>query len=820
MKVRRFAATPRRRTYAWLLAGVAICTLGRAYGQEAPSTPLNLFGSPGMVDMPSARMAPDGQLTISTSFTHNTQHYNLGFQALPWLETTFRYSGLQHFDPLFPVYYDRSFAAKIRLWQESDWLPAVAVGINDAVGTGIYAGEFVAASKQVGPLDFTLGMGWGRMGTADTIYNPLRQLSSKFARERGYDTPGAANLTTLFHGPNAGIFGGVNWQTPLTGLTLSAEYSSDAYVVEAQRNTFVPHSQINYGATYELQDGVFVSLNWLYGTSIGGNFSFALNPIHDPFKQRIGPALPPVAVRSEEEQRLALERLNKRRVSDARADQKKLVDALWSLPLAIDGVAMKGRTLTISLGSGDPQLACAAVQRVALDTHLDMTGIMVTRGHASARCAVNQPLLQNANGADDAETPHLMLATDVTGAKPALTQAQAILRMRKNLATQKISVEALAISHGQLVLHYANFVYFHERDALDRITRVLMQDAPPDVEVFHLIPTINGVAQREFDILRAPLERSYEQTGDLDILAEPNSNKPGPTSTPVLNAELSKLYPNFGYSIFPQFRQQLFDPSNPLAVQFLAGASAQVEITKGLTLQAEGEVDLYDNFNTLRPADSLLPHVRTDFVKFFSKGKNGIGNLELDYRFRVTPTVVAMVRTGYLESMYAGFGGEALWRPENQRWALGVDAYEVKERAFDRLFGLQPYHVFTGHVSLYYASPWYGLNFALRAGQYLAADRGLTFEATRRFFDTGVEIGAFFTKTNVSAQNFGEGSFDKGIIIRIPLGWVGPLNTQDQFAMDLRPVQRDGGQRLQNDALLYDETRNTSQAEMLQVPDN
>ena len=37
-----------------------------------------------------------------------------------------------------------------------------------------------------------------------------------------------------------------------------------------------------------------------------------------------------------------------------------------------------------------------------------------------------------------------------------------------------------------------------------------------------------------------------------------------------------------------------------------------------------------------------------------------------------------------------------LWRPEGQRWALGVDAYEVWQRGFDRLFDLQKYHVFTG----------------------------------------------------------------------------------------------------------------------------
>jgi hypothetical protein len=78
-----------------------------------------------------------------------------------------------------------------------------------------------------------------------------------------------------------------------------------------------------------------------------------------------------------------------------------------------------------------------------------------------------------------------------------------------------------------------------------------------------------------------------------------------------------------------------------------------------------------------------------------------------------------------------------------------------------------------------------------------------------------VEVGAFFTKTNVSSERFGEGSFDKGIIIRIPLGWIAPIDTQNQVALDLRPVQRDGGQVLLGDATLYEETRRTSQGEIV-----
>jgi hypothetical protein len=273
-------------------------------------------------------------------------------------------------------------------------------------------------------------------------------------------------------------------------------------------------------------------------------------------------------------------------------------------------------------------------------------------------------------------------------------------------------------------------------------------------------------------------------------------------------------YPRFTWGLYPQFRQALFDPNQPFGVQFLAVVGSSVELAPGLSISGSADLNIYSNFDTRRQSDSVLPHVRSDFSKYFTEGKTGIGNLEADYKFRLTPTVFAKVRGGYLESMFAGAGGEILWRPENARWALGADIYQVWQRDFDRLLGLQHYHQTTGHVSLYYASPWYGLNFQLRAGQYLAGDRGVTLQITRRF-STGVEIGAFLTKTNVPAAQFGEGSFDKGIVIRIPLGWVTPIESQSEIAMDLRPVQRDGGQVLGADATLYRETRALNESEIL-----
>jgi len=782
-----------------------------------------------MIDMPSARLAPDGDLSFGASYFQNTQRYDLGFQALPWLETDIRYSGLDHFNSQYPVYWDRSFAIKARLWQETDIFPAVALGIDDLIGTGVYSGEYLVGSKQFGNLDFSLGIGWGRLGSTSLFKNPFALVFPSFANDRATDTAGGTStFNTLFHGATSGLFGGVTWQTPIKNLSFIAEYSSDEYTLEASRGNFRPLNQMNYGLSYRVTDTIALGLDWLYGRSIGGNVSFEMDPTRD-VPQRIGALPPPPSpIRSAKQQQEALDLMldGRDRRGTAAPEQfgsnAELVDALWRENGDLIDVTVQGQRLFVTMAGGDPAHTCRAVARTVGLYSLTMTAVSVSNGSNHLSCPVApSPALAllspnigsqiNATMLSQAITPAAFITIDAT-IEPEPDAKAAIAHIRADAKQQRITIDAINVSGAELVVYYTNSNYFSEANALDRLTRVLMTDASPQIEKFRLIAVLEDVPQREFDVLRAPAERSFAQDGKLDFSNNVTSG-PAPMENPVLSAAARETYPKFSWDIFPQFRQELFDPSNPLGVQLLAGASGTAELLPGLSVNGEVEANIWDNFSTNRPSDSLLPHVRTDFAQYFTQGKNGIGDLEGDYNFRISPDVFAVVRAGYLESMFAGVGGEMLWRPEEQRWALGGDLYEVQQRDFDRLFGLQSYRVLTGHVSLYYASPWYGLNFIVRAGQYLAGDRGITFEMSRRF-STGVEIGAFFTKTNVSAAQFGEGSFDKGIILRIPIGWVAPIDTQNELGTILRPVQRDGGQELAGDAILYEETRRTSTGEI------
>lgn len=803
-----------------------------ALAQQAPDLPLphNSLGTIGLIEMPSARMADDGTLSAGASFMKNTQHYDLGFQMLPWLETSFRYSGLAHFDPTYRVYWDRSFGVKMRLFEEGNWMPAVALGFNDIIGTGIYSGEYLVASKQFGDFDATVGMGWGRLGSYNTFANPIGQIFPSFKPYRpGVSTPGGTPFGSFFHGPSAGVFGGLAWRTPIDGLTLMVESSSDDYKFEQQQGMFHPHSHVNYGLSYHLTSGTALNLAYVYGNSFNGGLTFDLDPTRPQYPATIGAPPSPPVIRSEEAQRDALRALTGQRdprytVERARTRNRNgFADELLATQ-GVGDVLITGHTLTVTRADGGaPQALCHAAARSAAGSDTGVTDVTVRarNGITMARCGVPrlvQATLQFSDFARtgglslDASTPMVIDATDV---QPPVDRRAAERKFRADAKKQTIQIDALQFTETEATVYYENFHYEHESDVIERLTRLLMADAPPSIEKFRLVSVRNSIPQQEFHILRAPAERVMDEDQENpSVFNSPVTIQAASLDNPILETQRRSHYPHFDWDLYPQFRQQFFDPNNPLGVQLVGALMASVELKPGLTIFGQGELNIFDTFNTNRQSDSILPHVRTDFVRYFSEGKNGVGALEANYRTRLAPGFYATLKAGYLESMFAGAGGEVLYRPDGARWAIGADMYEVWQRNYDRLFGLQNYHVATGHLTLYWDSPFYDLNFQVRAGQYLAGDRGLTLQITRRF-STGIEIGAFATKTNVSSHDFGEGSFDKGIVIRIPLGWVAPIDTQSLIAMDLRPVQRDGGQALLGDATLYDETRRASESELV-----
>lgn len=155
--------------------------------------------------------------------------------------------------------------------------------------------------------------------------------------------------------------------------------------------------------------------------------------------------------------------------------------------------------------------------------------------------------------------------------------------------------------------------------------------------------------------------------------------------------------------------------------------------------------------------------------------------------------------------MLGGIGGEILYRRQDARWAISLDVNHVHQREFKQQFGFQDYEVTTGHLELYYQFPFLDLEGSVHVGRYLVGDRGATFRLARRFNNGGV-VGAFITRTNVAAEDFGEGSFDNGFFMTIPFDLILPQSTRQKWPIAFRPLTSDGGQMLEIGPKVYDVT--------------
>lgn len=692
----------RRRHWAAgaLLAAMAL----PAAGQEAQTGwGYNTFGTPGLIDMPAAFGRPDAELGFITSHFRNQTRTALTFQISKRLSASFRYAFLYDIRPylddptVWDFRFDRSFSLHYRFADEGRYMPALAVGLNDLVGTGLYGGEYVVASKTLRPdLRATIGIGWGRLGTVGGFSNPLGVLGDRFKtrgkRSNGFG--GTFEPSLWFHG-DAAFFGGIEWMVN-DRLRFTAEYSSDDYARE-DGSAFDRRTPFNFGLSWQANDRTTVSANYLYGSELGLQVDYALNPKRSRHGSGNEPAPPPVLPRS------------------------AAGPASWH-----------------DLGEG------AFVRR--LGQGLDREGL---------------------------------------------------------------TLEGVEVAGKRVSIAVENTRYGISAQALGRAARVLSRTAPAEAERFEIVLGQNGMPVTSVTLRRSDLEELEFHPVAPDLLRVNTVILDRATRLPVAEGR----YPAFSYGLDPYLTPSFFDPDDPLRADLGLALGGRFEPLPGLVFSGRIQQKIAGNLDKgTRPSTSVLPHVRSDAYLYYKGGDTTIQELTGAWYFRPGKDLFGRVTVGYLETMYGGISAELLWKPQNSALALGIEANHVRQRDFDQRFGFQDYSVTTGHISAYYEFGG-GYQGQLDIGRYLAGDIGATL-ALNREFDNGWRVGVFATKTDVPAADFGEGSFDKGIRLTIPLDWATGRPSRTKIDTVLRPVQRDGGARLNVPGRLYETVRGLQATEL------
>jgi len=633
--------------------------------------------------MPSAYSAPDAEFSTSLTYFKGATRTTLSFQITPRLSGSFRYSGIEGIGSTGTLF-DRSFDLRYRLVDEGKYRPAIAVGLQDFIGTGVYSGEYLVASKHILPnLTVTGGIGWGRYGSHNGFANPLGGLNASFnTRTTNFTRTGGVIESAKWFRGDAAFFGGLAWQaTPK--LTLKAEYSSDAYVQEID---------------YKLTGGIHLHANYLYGTTYSLGFTVKLNPKEPSILGGAEKAPQPVRVR------------------------------------APDNIANLGWT--------------------------------------------------------------------------TLPNAQKNLRKatQELLAKEGLALEAMAVSSSTVTLRLRNSRYLASAEAIGRTARILSRVMPDSVETFKIIPIARGIPLSQVTLKRSDLEvLEHDGNGAKLIYAAAKIEDAAGSADKLIFRE--ELYPKFTWGIGPYIRSSYFDPDQPIRLEVGIKANASYTVAPGLVLSGTVSKRAVGNIHTAtRRSDSTIRRVRSDGALYNVAGDPAINDLTLAYHFRPGKNLYGRVTVGYLETMYGGVSSELLWKPVDSRLALGLEVNYLKQRAFDQLFGFQAYEVATGHLTAYY--DWgRGYHSELSVGRYLGGDIGSTLKLERTF-KNGWRIGAYATITDIPFSDFGEGSFDKGLLFTVPLDHFVGSPTGRTFDSLIQPLTRDGGAKVKVDGRLYGTIRN------------
>lgn len=663
----------------WFPLGLAFAVAVAMAGNAAAEP--NLTGQTGLINMPDGRIEPDG--TWRTGFAFQKPYSSIwgNVSILPRLEATARFTrimGIPGFEnnSAYGDYKDKVFQGKLLLLEESDYSPSLVFGLNDYLGTGLFTSRFLAASKQLGPVDLTLGVGNGRID---------------------------------------GAFAGARVNTPFDGLKLVAEYDANNYAQDkgADRNGVIDRKK-GPGVGVEYRSGYF-------GTQ--------------------------VSVR----------------------DGQPGVNAYMSVPLNAPGFVPKveeprgyrevSPRPTMEEWQTDPLFRRRLVEVLQLNDFQDV-GLRVEGDRLSAT-------LSNSR---------------ISMPSRAIGRAARILML---LGPENIREIRVTYSELQLPITTYTFTdlnrlrrYFNGQVGRRELAKtVTIEYARPDVPQPDEAETWEGMEDA-----RTAVVLFDKQDGNLLSFRGRAGNDSGE------------------FQVFPKLSLYLNDPSGALRYQVFLRGNYLKSLGSRTVFEATADATVAEDVSKVTtPNNSTLPHVRTDVADYMRDSKARLTRAMVTHLMQPSERIYARASAGIYETMFAGAGGQILYVPRHSPWAFDLAADWVKQRDTKGLFGLRDYSTVTAIASAHTRLPIEGTTGTIRVGRFLAQDLGMRVELKRRF-RSGVEMGAWYTKTNghdITSPGTPENPYnDKGIFLAIPLNIMLPHDTRATASMQLSPWTRDVGQML------------------------
>ncbi len=371
------------------------------------------------------------------------------------------------------------------------------------------------------------------------------------------------------------------------------------------------------------------------------------------------------------------------------------------------------------------------------------------------------------------------------------------------LKEQDIYLQNASLEKNKLKVNIAQSTFQSYPRTIGRTASTLDAISPDNIDTFEISNENAGMQMYKASIARKSFQR-HKDDNFYKLAAKDIDLSPSIYSTEDYQFNPEVSYPEAFWSISPDIRTQVGGPDGFLLGDLRLNLNAEIIFQKGFSFLARGSIGLYNGFKELNYNPStVLPPVRTDAVLYLKNTRDyAITRFQANKFKKFSKNTFSKISFGVLEEMFGGYGGEFLYRPFDKNYAIGFELWHLKQRDVKKAFKFQDYEVVSGHLNMFFLEPRSQVLLALRGGRFLAKDSGINIDFSRRF-KSGLRMGAFFALTDISKEEFGEGSFDKGFYFHIPLEiFLGNYSTRN-YENGIRPITRDGAAMLNNAQWLW-----------------
>ncbi|MFC5461628.1 YjbH domain-containing protein [Massilia niabensis] len=656
-------------------------------------------GQSGYINMPSAVVEKDGTFSMGYSYDQPYSSLWVSTTALPFLQLTGRYvgiTGVQGFEGAANGYgseygrnKDKVVDAKLQLLPEGHWMPALAVGATDLLGTQLFKGRYIVATKTFGParnIEVSVGSGSPR--------------------------------------PD-GLFAGARWSSlGVPGLSLVAEYDANDY-----KNDY----RADRTAAGERSAGPVLGLEYRWGW-LGAQIArhrdhFSANAyVSIPFSER--EFLPKLLEPAPFQPKNAPARVSAAEWQKDTRHGAQLVQAL---------AKQNFRNIRVELDSGTLRLTLT-------NNRISNLGRAVGRATRTA------------------------------------------------LAFAPRGTRSIHVTYTRLEQPVVTYEFFDLQRLTDYLTGLVSREAFLHTVLVRYSTPADKVADDQAGLVAAMRE-------DGSALGVRVNHEGEMVQLRSEDREANK------FKVAPRASFFFNDPSGALRYELAAVSNYDKRLGEGLYFNSSFKLSLLENISGVTQAsNSELPHVRSDIAEYKRGSRFKINRALLNKYMTLDERLYARVSGGLYEEMYRGVGGQVLYLPKDTRWAADLTVDALEQRGFKGLFDKRDYRTVTALGAMHYRLP-YDITVTARAGRFLAKDEGVRLEFKRRL-RSGVEIGAWYTKTNgndiTSPGTPSDPYNDKGIFLSVPLNIMLLSDTQSTAGFAISPWTRDVGQMVASPGDLYE----------------